>query len=315
MRIGIDVGGTNLVAGLVDENGKILGKAAAPTGANRSPEEICMDIVRVAREAAEQNHVALSAVQGIGMGIPGAISSSEGLIYHSPNIPFHDTPVRTLFQKEWDVPVHLANDASCAALGEHRAGAAKEYDSAIIVTLGTGIGGGIILNGKLFSGANEAGAEIGHMVVEAVNGWKCGCGRRGCWEAYGSATGLRRITLDEMEHDKESLMWQMTDGTFEGISGRTAFQASERGDAAGKRTVERYLHYLAVGIANLINIFQPEVICLGGGISNEKDENFLFPLRKMVDAERFTREGLQTQIIKCRLGNDAGIIGAAFLEE
>ena len=170
------------------------------------------------------------------------------------------------------------------------------------------------MNGKLFSGANEAGAEIGHMVVEAVNGWKCGCGRRGCWEAYGSATGLRRITLDEMEHDKESLMWQMTDGTFEGISGRTAFQASERGDAAGKRAVERYLHYLAVGIANLINIFQPDTLAIGGGVSNEADEQLLLPVQRCVERESIPcGKNRRTRIVKAELGNQAGIIGAALL--
>ena len=315
MKIGIDVGGTNLVAGLVNERGEILSKASTPTLANRAPEEICADIVRVAKKAAQEGAAALTDVTSVGMGIPGAISSSEGVIFHSPNIPFDHTPVRALFRKEWDVPVYLGNDAGCAALGEHFAGAAKGCSSAIIVTLGTGIGGGIILDGKLFSGANEAGAEIGHMAVETTDGWLCGCGRRGCWEAYGSATGLKHLTQDEMERDRGSIMWELTGGDFANISGRTAFQAADRGDEAGRRTVARYLRYLAVGIANLINIFQPEVICLGGGVSNEKDENFLFPLRELVEKERFTHEGHQTRIVKCLLGNDAGIIGAALLEE
>lgn len=315
MKIGIDVGGTNLVAGLVNDQGEIIGKVSTPTGAHRPPEEICADIVRIAKEVTLQNHTPLSEVTSVGMGIPGAISSAEGIVYHSPNIPFDHTPVRALFQQEWDVPVHLANDASCAALGEHSAGAAQHCDSAIIVTLGTGIGGGIILGGKLFSGANEAGAEIGHMAVETTNGWRCGCGRYGCWEAYGSATGLKRLTKEEMEAYPDSCMWAMTEGDFSHISGRTAFDAASQGDEAGKRTVARYLRYLAVGIANLINIFQPEVICLGGGVSNEKDENFLFPLRELIEAERFTHEGPQTRIVKCQLGNDAGLIGAALLEE
>lgn len=313
MRVGIDVGGTNLAAGLVDADGRLLSKVKISSGTHRSPEEICADIVRIAREAAAQGGAAPEEIESVGIGVPGAINSAEGIIYHGPNMPFENTPIRALFQRAWNVPVCLGNDAGCAALGEHFAGAARGCDSAIIVTLGTGVGGGIILNGKLFSGANEAGAEIGHMVVEATNGWRCGCGRLGCWEAYGSATGLKHLTLDEMERDRESVMWNMVHGDPAQISGRTAFEAANAGDAAGRRTVERYLHYLAVGIANLINIFQPEVICLGGGVSNEKDENFLHPLIKMVEGERFTHEGHQTRIVKCTLGNDAGIIGAALL--
>ena len=235
------------------------------------------------------------------------------MVRFAPHLPWRDADVAARLGERLPIPVSLEHDANSAAWGEYRFGAARGARDWVLFALGTGIGGGIILDGKLFAGANEAGAEIGHMVVETTDGWRCGCGRRGCWEAYGSATGLKHITRDEMEQDRTSAMWDMVEGDLDHVSGRTAFQAAEAGDSAGRRAVERYLRYLAVGIANLINIFQPEVICLGGGVSNEKDENFILPLTELVEQERFTHEGHQTRIVKCRLGNDAGIIGAALL--
>ena len=313
MYIGVDVGGTNLVAGLVDREYHILAKAKMKTrgAGEHQAEALCEDIVTVARQAAELGNVPLSEVELVGVGIPGAIDRPEGVVLHTPNAPFQNTPVRMLFQRQWNVPVYLGNDANCAMVGEYLAGAAKGYRSAMVVTLGTGVGAGVIVDGKLFTGCNDTGLEVGHTVIQ-VGGRPCNCGRRGCWERYSSATGLKMTTREVMETAPDSLMWDLAGGSLEGVGGRTAFQAAREGDPGGRRVVEQYLRYLGIGLTNMVNIFQPEIICLGGGVSNEADDLFLEPLRRYVEEERFTREGRQTEIVKAKLGNDAGIIGAAF---
>ena len=312
MYIGIDVGGTNLVAGLVDHDYHIVAKAKRKTrteGVN-SAEDLCNEIVEVACEAAQAGGAALDEIELVGIGIPGAIDRPRGIVLHTPNAPFDNTPIRDIFQRQWDVPVYLGNDANCAVVGEYLAGAARGYRSAMVITLGTGVGAGVIVDGKLFTGCNDTGLEAGHTVIQ-VDGRLCNCGRRGCWERYSSATGLKQTTREVMERNPDSLMWKLAGGTLEGVGGRTAFQAAREGDAAGRQVVDEYIRYLGIGVTNMVNIFQPEIICLGGGVSNESDDLFLEPLRAQVKAQRFTRVGTQTMIVKAELGNDAGIIGAA----
>lgn len=312
MYIGVDVGGTNLVAGLVDHEYRILAKAKRKTRAEgkNSAEALCDEVVAVAREAAQAGGVSPDEIELVGIGIPGAIDRPSGIVLHTPNAPFQDTPIRDIFQRQWQVPVYLGNDANCAVVGEYLAGAAKGYRSAMAITLGTGVGAGVIVDGKLFTGCNETGLEAGHTVIE-VGGRPCNCGRRGCWERYSSATGLKQTTREIMERNPDSLMWELTGGTLDGVGGRTAFQAARAGDPAGRQVVEQYIYYLGMGLTNMVNIFQPEIICLGGGVSNEEDDLFLQPLRELVEGERYTRVGPQTLIVKAKLGNDAGIIGAA----
>ena len=210
--------------------------------------------------------------------------------------------------------MYFDNDANCAALGEAVAGCGKGVKDFIMITLGTGVGSGIIVNGKLVTGLNYAAGEMGHTVI-VYNGEQCNCGRRGCWEKYSSATALITQTKDAMRRNASSVMWDMVDGDITKVTGRTAFDAMRKGDEVAKKVVDKYIGYLACGISNIVNIFQPEILAVGGGIGNEK-ENLLTPVRKILASERYSIHAKkQTALRVAELGNDAGIIGAALLDE
>lgn len=309
--IGIDLGGTNIKAGVVNENYEIIAKATCKTNLPRPAEDICADMAKVSLEAVEKAGLTVDDIECIGIGTPGIANSADGVIEYSNNLGFDNVPVVELMRKHIDKPVYVENDANAAAYGEFVAGAAKGANNAVAITLGTGVGGGIIINGKIYSGSNFAGAEIGHMVIE-VDGPQCTCGRKGCFEVFSSATGLIRMTKEAMEADKQSLMWEMSKDD-DHISARLAFNAMRAGDKSATEVVNKYIKYLAAGITNTINIFQPDILCIGGGVCNEGDP-LLVPMKELVAKEVYTRASKKnTQIVIASLGNDAGIIGAAFL--
>lgn len=314
-RLGIDLGGTNIVAGVVDEEYNIVAKASCKTDVPRPEKEICDSMAEVALEAIKKANITIEDVESIGIGVPGAVNPETGIIEYSANLFFHNWSVVEMMEERLNTKVKIENDANAAALGEYLAGSAKGAKNAVAITLGTGVGGGIIIDGKIYSGSNYAGAELGHMVI--VKGGKdCACGRHGCWEAYASATGLINLTKEKILTEKPefSYMLKLCDDDISNVSGRTAFDAMAEGDPLAKQVVEEYISYLATGIVNIINIFQPDVLCIGGGVSNQ-GENLLAPLRNIVESERYTKHNdKQTVICKCSLGNDAGIIGAAYLD-
>ncbi len=312
--IGIDVGGTNLKAGLVDGAGTLTAAEKMPLKWV-SPEKFAEDLTGLALALVEKNGIERAQVGAIGMGFPGQVDAKRGSVVRTVNIPIRDLPIAGLIQEKWDVPVYLGNDADCAALGEYQNFAAQGMESLVLVTLGTGIGTGLILNGKIIRGVNGCGGEGGHMVI-VKDGVPCTCGRRGCWERYASASGLIRMTREMMAEHRDSVMWTIASGDLEQVGGRTAFEAAKRGDEAGKQVVELYIGYLAEGLTNLINLLQPDVVCIGGGVSNEDDAYLLRPLRERVARLRFDQmSDCHTLIAKARLGNDAGMIGAALLSE
>lgn len=311
MFIGIDIGGTNIAAGLVGQDGKIIQKASIPTEAQKGAQFVLDGLDKVCERLIEQSGLARTEVQGIGIGVPGMMNVETGEVIFCPNVPIEHVNVTTALTAKWGVPVKINNDANCAALGEAYAGGAKEANNAIVVTLGTGVGGGIIIDKKIYSGFNGAAGEIGHIVIQ-LDGRPCGCGRKGCWEAYASATGLVKTTIEMMLEDRNSVMWELAEGSLDKAGGRTAFEAARRGDRAGQKAVDLYIKHLAAGVIDMINIFQPEVLCIGGGVSNE-GKYLLEPLQKLVDEARYTRDVPQTVIRRAQLGNDAGIIGAAML--
>lgn len=306
--IGVDVGGTNLAAGAVDEQGRLLSKISIPTPADSGGELLCREILRAARLASQQAGFPLERAARLGLGIPGAVDRARGLVLHMPNLSGKELALGQMLEKACGVPVVLENDANCAAIGEYTAGAARGCRTAMVITLGTGVGAGLIVDGALYTGADGMGLEAGHMVIE-VDGRPCNCGRRGCWERYSSATGLKQTARQAMLDHRDSLMWELTEGEPERLSGRIPFQAARLGDEAGRQVVEEYLRYLSVGLANMINCFQPQVLCLGGGVSNEADDLFLDPLSLLVEREVFNPG--HTRLVKAQLGNDAGIVGAA----
>ena len=313
-RLGIDLGGTNIVAGVVDKKYKIVAKASCKTAVPRPESEICDSMAEVAKKAVEKAKLTMDDIESVGIGVPGAVNPKTGIIEYSANLFFHNWEVVQMMEERLGKKVHIENDANAAALGEYLAGSAKGARNAVAITRGTGVGGGIIIDGKIYSGSNFAGAELGHMVI-VKDGKECACGRRGCWETYASATGLINLTKQKILSEKLefSYMLKLCDGDINKVNGRTAFDAMRDGDPTAKSVVEEYISYLSCGLVNIINIFQPDVLCIGGGISNE-GENLLGPVRSYVERERYTKHNdKQTVICKCTLGNDAGIIGAAYL--
>ena len=309
--IGIDLGGTNIKAGVVSEDFEIVAKATCKTNLPRPAEEICADMAKVALEAVEQAGLTLDDIEAVGIGTPGTANSAEGVIEYSNNLGFRDFHVTELMKTFIDKPCYVENDANAAAYGEFVAGAAKGAANAVCITLGTGVGSGIIIDGKIYSGSNFAGGEIGHTVIDP-NGPVCTCGRKGCFEVFSSATGLIRMTKEAMDEDPTSEMHKMAEEAGK-VSARTAFNAMRAGDKAGRDTVDKYIFYLACGIANVINTFQPDILCIGGGVCNEGDP-LLLPLKEQVAKEIYTKTSAKnTEIVIAKLGNDAGIIGAAFL--
>ena len=305
--IGIDLGGTNIVASVVDENYQILTKASVKTNLPRPEQEIAADMAAVARQAAEEAGLSLDQIEWVGVGTPGIANSATGIIEYSNNLGFCNTPMVQYLEEALGRPAFIENDANAAAYGEYVAGAAKGAKHAVCITLGTGVGGGIIIDGKIYCGSNFGGAEIGHTVID-VNGPMCSCGRKGCFEVFSSATGLIRMTKEALAAHPESAMKDE-----ERITGRTAFNYMRAGDETAKQVVDDYIRYLAAGITNTINIFQPDVLCIGGGVCNEGDP-LLLPMKEIVKKEVYTRNSPKnTEIVIAKLGNDAGIIGAAFL--
>ncbi|MBE6865112.1 MAG: ROK family protein, partial [Ruminococcus flavefaciens] len=304
----------NIVAGVVDEKYNIIAKASTKTNCPRPEKEIAEDMAKMAVEAVKNADLTLDDIEWIGIGTPGIANSSTGVIEYSNNLGFKDTPMVkyiTEFIGREDTPVFIENDANAAAYGEYVAGAAKGAKNAVCITLGTGVGGGIIIDGKIYAGSNFAGAEIGHTVIE-VDGAQCSCGRKGCFEAYSSATGLIRMSKEAMEQFPESIMNKMAAEKGK-VTARTSFDAMRAGDKAAKDVVDKYIKYLAAGITNTINIFQPDVLCIGGGVCNEGDP-LLLPVKELVKKEVYTRNSPKNcEIVIAKLGNDAGIIGAAFL--
>lgn len=313
-RIGVDLGGTNIAVGVVDDNFNIVGRGKMKTNAPREAKAIFDDVAAAVRMAVADADLTLDDIASIGIGTPGSVDKAKGVIEFANNLDFNHVPAKDLLAENLGMDkIYIDNDANCAALGEALAGAGKGKDSFVAITLGTGVGSGIVIDGKLVVGCNYAAGEMGHMVI-CMDGEQCNCGRRGCWERYASATALIAQTKDAMKKNVDSIMWDLVDDNILRVSGRTAFDAMRKGDAAGKAVVDNYIRYISVGLVNVINALQPDVICIGGGISHEK-ETLLAPLRRYVNADRYSiYASKQTELCCAVLGNDAGIIGAAMLD-
>jgi glucokinase len=311
--LGIDLGGTNIAAGILDENMKMIRKGSTPTGRDRHYSEIIRDMALLALKLLDETGLSEKGIPYIGIGSPGIADRENGILLFNGNLRFKHVPIRQEMQKSISLPVYLENDANCAALAEGLVGAARDVEDSITVTLGTGIGGGIILGNKIFTGFNGMAGEIGHIVI-GQGGEKCTCGRDGCWEAYASATALIRQTRRAAQADPGSAIHRLVQGNLDNISAKTAFDAMREGDPTGMKVVKQYIRYLAEGVADMINIFQPSKIVIGGGISKE-GETLLRPLREAVRELSFFGSGNvpQTRIVCAETGNDAGIIGAAVL--
>lgn len=315
-RIGIDFGGTNIAVGLVDGHHRVVTKSSLPTGkGSRTVDAMVEDMAALCRKVCEDGGAELADIASIGIATPGTVNSSRGIVIDYPGMGLSNYPMSQKLSEclnGYDpARIRIANDANAAALGEAVAGAAKGADTALMITLGTGVGGGIILGGKIYDGFNFSAAELGHTVI-VKDGHPCACGRKGCFEQYASASALIRMTREEMEACPDSAMWQYSP-ELEKVNGLTSFECAKVGDAAAKRVVDRYIGYLACGVANMMNIFQPQILCIGGGICGQRD-NLLNPLSELVFKEQYAKTAPQkTKLVIATLGNDAGIVGAAAL--
>ena len=269
IRIGIDLGGTNIAAGVVDEGQHIVAEVSLPTGAERPAEAVVADICRAAEKAMEKAGITAAHCASVGIGSPGTCDSANGVVVRAYNLGWFNVPVCSMVTARLGLPCHLSNDANCAALAETVAGGAVGCRNMILITLGTGVGGGIIIGGKIYDGMRGAGAELGHTLL-VLDGEPCTCGRRGCWESYSSATALIRQTKDAMRHDPYTAMWDLVGNDISRVNGRTSFDAMRAGDETAKKVVNQYIFYLAAGITNVVNALQPDMICIGGGIGQSR---------------------------------------------
>lgn len=310
-RIGIDLGGTNIVAGLVEQDFRIVDKCSVKTRVPRSVESMAADMAQMAQTLLERNRLLWQDVASVGVGVPCTANLENGHMEDANNLGFDDVPFLPLLAEKIPVPVYFGNDANVAAWGEYRTGGYRE-DSFVMVTVGTGIGGGIILGGKLWPGINGAAAEFGHMTIDH-DGIPCNCGRRGCFEAMASANALIAQAREQMRKHPESMLWSLCGGNAAKVEAKTVFDGAAAGDETARELLEAYITYLAEGITNIINIFQPAVLCVGGGVSRA-GEALLRPLREKVARRIYSRNSKRnTRIELAKLDNDAGILGAALL--
>ncbi len=310
--IGVDIGGMTIKGAIVDTNGTIEYKTHAKTAdAKKGPGPFLKDMRTIILEMLEFSSSHKLKVKGIGIGIPGVVNTEKGTIDYAPNVNLENVYLVN-YLKDLKLPIYLSNDANVACLAEARFGVAKKYKNIILLTLGTGIGSGIIIDGKLYEGNEGKGAEIGHTVL-VVDGKTCGCGRKGCFEAYASASALLRYTKNEMINNPNSLMWKYCKNNIENVDGKTSFECAKKGDISANFVIDTYVKYLSEGILNLCNTFRPNAVLLGGGLSNQ--EGFLVDKINKYCSER--NYGFKNtpapDILICKLKNDAGVIGAAAL--
>ena len=307
--VGIDLGGTFIKGGIADAEGNILVNDKIPTESEKGSSGVAKNIAKLAKSLMEKCSLKTADFVGLGIGVPGMIDSKNGEVVYSNNLGWEHFFISKAVEELTGLPVKIANDANVAAIGETKFGCGKEYENTILITLGTGVGGGIVIDGKLFEGYRSAGAELGHAVIVA-GGEPCTCGRKGCLEAYASATALIRDTKRAMEANKNSKMWEV--GSLENVTGKTAFDYAEC-DESAKAVVENYIEKLGVGITNLANEFRPQAIILGGGVCAQGD-SLIKPLQAFLDKEIFAGEkGPQVKILTATLGNSAGLLGAVAL--
>lgn len=307
--IGIDIGGMTVKGMIIDSEGTVYAEGSIETGCKEGGNAMCKNIAALVNRMLTSGGVERSEVRGIGVGCPGLIDSKNGEVVFAGNLGLRKFPLAAAVAEKTGLPVKITNDANAAALGEAKFGAGKKYSDSILVTLGTGVGGGIIIDGKLFEGHNSAGTEIGHTVI-VEGGRYCTCGRRGCFEKYASASALMKDTKEAMEENTDSKMWNTY--TPQTASGKTPFDYMEV-DVTARQVVDDYVKHLACGITNLANIFRPQVVMLGGGVS-EQGERLTAPVQELVNKEIFAgTDYAPVKVVKASLGSKAGAFGAAAL--
>ena len=311
IAVGIDVGGTSIKGATIRENGEVLNRFSMPMDKFASPEETLGKLCDLVNETVNTHHKN-EKISGIGIGIPGTFNKNTGVVMSCPNLPtWANFNLKAFMEERTKLYVKMVNDADAAALAEAKFGAGKDYNYLLMITLGTGVGGGIVIDKNLYNGNLGMGAELGHMVIE-LDGKECGCGRKGCFEAYASATALNRQTRDAMNANPNSLLHEVVK-ELGGLDARVPFIAEKRGDEVAKKVVENYIKYLSEGLLNYCNIFRPQIIVLSGGVANE-GENLLGRVREYMKLHNYgMKKAPEVEIRQATMGYDAGKIGAAAL--
>jgi glucokinase len=310
MLIGIDLGGTNVRAAVVTRKGEVVEKAQRPTDAEGGPTKVVDNIVAVVKEAMERAGVGNGAIIAGAVGAPGPMNWQTGVVYSPPNLPgWKDVPLAEMVTSRLGFTVYVDNDANAACYGEFWSGAARDVDSCVMLTLGTGVGGGIVVEGRLLRGIDGTAAEIGHMCV-ARGGRLCNCGAHGCLEQYASVSGLVRTAADGIKDGRQTVLTERAGGDLENLTGKMISDAAQEGDAFAQWVIEETGRWLGVGIGSLINLLNPEMVILYGGMTAAGDMLFT-PVRDMALAQAFEVPGKRAQIVTASLGDDAGVIGAA----
>ena len=312
MLVGIDLGGTAIKAGLVDREGRVCIRSSIDTGTGRDYRLVIKDMQNQVEKLTEDYGISMGDIESIGIGVPGLVNDKAGYIIHCPNLFWKRVPLGVIFQQHFNKPIYMENDATAAGLAESLFGSTKGASDSIFLTIGTGIGSGIIINHKVYSGSHLAGSEIGHIIV-GDNFYACNCGNNGCLETFASAAAMIKYAVHRLERDGiKSGIPDRAGGRIEDINARMIFDAAKEGDQLGIETVNRMIKYLSIGIINIINILDPEIIAIGGGVSGAGD--YLIERLKAEVGERlFTSDIKYGEIVPAQLGNEAGILGAAFL--
>jgi len=269
--IGVDIGGTNIAIGMIDKSNRLIYKDSVSTPKGGNAAKIIESVVFLINQILSKQGLDINDIDCIGIGVPGTVNKKSGKVEFANNLGFHDEDLVGMLKEFYlDIPIAMNNDANAAAYGEFAAGAGRDVNSMIMVTLGTGVGGGIIIDKKLYEGTNYAAGELGHFVINC-EGIPCNCGRRGCFEAYASATALTQQTIEAMKNEKQSILWELCDYNLDKVEGKTLFDSVRLFDKTAERVLKQYIYYLSVGIIDIINVFQPDMICIGGGISKAGD--------------------------------------------
>jgi glucokinase len=308
--IGLELGVRKITMGVVDKYGKLIRKETTPS-IDCCCEDVFREISVLIKQVLVDENIDIKSVKSIGVGGPGIPNKTAGTIKRKQASNLIIIPVRAELQKYFNLPVYVDNDGNCAALAESITGAAEDIAHSVLIRPGNGIGGGIIINNRIYSGFNHTGAELGHMCI-AMGGEECACGRRGCWDSYASVSALIRQTAQAAQRHPESLINTLTGGNPESINVFTAFEAAKQGDAVAKEVVEKYLIYLGEGITNLVNILMPNAVIIGGELA-KLGESLLKPLREIVLKNVYTQETEMPQFKTAELGSAAVVIGAAML--
>lgn len=312
MFIGVDLGGTNIAVGMVDESCELKHQKSLPTRSERKSEAIIKDIIDLISEVIKDIGTTKEEIKAIGIGIPGLADPKTGDVIECVNLNWKKVPLKKPMEKALGIPVFIDNDATLAGLAEYEAGAMKNKKNGVFMTLGTGIGGGVIIDGKIYTGSNGVGSEIGHMIV-GENYYDCNCGRNGCLETFASSTALINYTKKLIsEENSKTIMAEKLNGDINNLNGKIIFHAAIRGDELANKAVDRLVKYLSIGIINIVAVIDPEVFVLGGGIS--KAGTFLLDrVRSEVLKNKYFKTLPVGNIVLAELSNEAGIIGAAML--